>query len=99
MFLESRGMSDSLEDLVDGPFKPKPRLWESGFPGSRFSDGSFPVGYFSLEADTAKAEVQYWLSTTFAGQADYRRLDFIELPDSAKRLFLPMSTINELFTR
>ena len=67
-FLASRGMSDSLEELVDGLFKPKPRLWKTGFPGSRFSDGSFPVGYFSLEADTAKAEVQYWFSATFAGK-------------------------------
>lgn len=67
-FLELRGMSDSIEDLVDGPFKPKPRLWKTGFPGSRYSDGSFPVGYFSLEADTAMAEVQYWFSATFAGK-------------------------------
>ena len=67
-FLESHGMSDSLEDLVDGPFKPKPRLWKTGYPASRYSDGSFPVGYFSLEADTAKAEVQYWFCATFAGK-------------------------------
>ena len=32
-------------------------------------------------------------------RAFYRRFDFIELPDSAKRLFLPMSTINDLFKR
>ena len=45
-YLELRGMSDSLKDLVDGPFKPKPRPWKTGFPGSRYSDGSFPK--FSL---------------------------------------------------
>jgi len=67
-FLESRGMSELLEDLLNGPFKPKPRLWKTGFPKSRFSDGSFPVGYFSLEANTARAEVQYWFSATFAGK-------------------------------
>ena len=32
-------------------------------------------------------------------RAYYKRFDFIELPDSAKRLFLPMSTINDLFKR
>ena len=31
-------------------------------------------------------------------RAFYRRFDFIELPDSAKRLFLPMSTINDLLS-
>ena len=53
-FLESRGIPDSLDDLVDGLFKPKPRLWKTANRASRYSDGSFPVGYFSLEADTAK---------------------------------------------
>lgn len=67
-FLESRGMSDSLENLIDDLFTPKPRLSKIDFPGSRFSDDSFPVGYFSLEADTAKAEIQYWFSATFAGR-------------------------------
>ena len=32
-------------------------------------------------------------------RAYYKRFGFIELPDSAKRLFLPMSTINDLFKR
>ncbi|MCY4470275.1 MAG: GNAT family N-acetyltransferase [Thiotrichales bacterium] len=32
-------------------------------------------------------------------RAFYRRFGFIELPDSAMRLFLPMSTINDLFKR
>ena len=67
-FLESRGMSDSLEDLIDGPFAPKPRLWKSGYPSSRYSDGSFPVGYFSLEAETAEAEVRYRFCAEFAGK-------------------------------
>ena len=30
VFLESRGMSDSLEDLVDDPFKPHPGFGPSG---------------------------------------------------------------------
>ena len=67
-FLESRGLSDSLEELVDAPFKPKPRLWNTGYPESRYSDGSFPVGYFSLEAETAEAEVHYWFCARFVGK-------------------------------
>lgn len=67
-FLESRGMSDSLEELIEAPFKPKRRLWKSGYPTSRFSDGSFPVAYFSLEPETANAEIRYWLCAKFAGE-------------------------------
>ena len=67
-FLASRGMSDSIEALVDGLFKPKPRLRKAGYPESRYSDGSFPVGYFSLEAGTAEAEVRYGFFATFVGK-------------------------------
>ena len=34
-----------------------------------------------------------------SARAFYKRFDFIELPDSAMRLFLPMSTVNHLFKR
>ncbi len=67
-FLHSRGMSDSLEKLLDAPFLPKRRLDGSGYPKSRFSDGSFPVGYFSLEAETAEAEVLHRFREKFAGR-------------------------------
>ncbi len=66
--LNSRGISDSLEELVDEPFKQKRRLSNSGYLKSRFSDGSFPVGYFSLEPETAEAEVRYWFYKGFAGK-------------------------------
>ena len=39
-----------------GPFQPKPRLRRR----TRFSDGSFPVFYSSLDAATAEAEIRYW---------------------------------------
>ena len=67
-FLRSRAMSNSLDDLVDGLFKPKPRLWKTGYPESRYSDGSFPAGYFSLDAATAEAEVQHWFCAKFVGK-------------------------------
>lgn len=56
--LASRGMSDKLEDLCDGPFRLKPQLQKAQLR-SRFSDGSFPVFYSSLEPETAKVEMQY----------------------------------------
>ena len=42
--LQSRGIDDSLEELCDAPFRPKPRLQKAGY-ATRFSDGSFPVFY------------------------------------------------------
>ena len=67
-FLNSHEMSDSLEELVDAPFEQKRRLSGAGYPKSRFSDGSFPVGYFSFEPETAEAEVRYWFCERFAGK-------------------------------
>ena len=57
--LESRGISDAPEKLCDGPFRSKPRLQKMGYR-TRFSDGTFPVFYASLEPETAAAEIQYW---------------------------------------
>ena len=73
-FLDSHGMSDSLEKLIDAPFEPKRRLFGSSYPKSRFSDGSFPVGYFSLESETAEAEVRYWFYEKFAGKPSSGRI-------------------------
>ena len=56
--LASRGISDKLEDLCDGPFRLKPQLRKAQIR-SRFSDGSFPVFYSSLEPETAKVEMQH----------------------------------------
>ena len=57
--LESQNVSDSVEALLDGPFKPKTRLEKTGYGISRFSDGSFPVFYCATEVRTAKAEVRH----------------------------------------
>ncbi len=57
--LASRGFSDTPEDLLNGPFRPKLQLRKAGYL-TRFSDGSFPVFYSSLEPETAEAEVKHW---------------------------------------
>ena len=64
--LSSRSISDTPQDLLDDPFRPKPQLRKAGYP-TRFSDGSFTVFYSSLEPETAEAEVRYWFTRNVAG--------------------------------
>ena len=72
--LASTGTTDSLKELCDDPFKPKRRLYGTGYAEkTRFSDGSFPVFYSSLEPWTAEAEIQYWFPKRFAGKPTRRR--------------------------
>ena len=54
--LADSGYGAQFDELLDGPFQPKPRLRSR----TRFSDGSFPVLYSSLDAATAEAEIRYW---------------------------------------
>ena len=62
--LRSAGIRDSLEALSDDPFRRK--------SATRFSDGSFPVFYCSLEAATAEAETRHRLPR-FIDQSDAPR--------------------------
>ena len=80
-FLDSRGIAIQPEDLVDRVFKPKPRLAKTNY-ATRFSDGSFPVLYGSMEDSTAEAEVKHWFSKQISGRptrartAWYRRFTY-----------------------
>ena len=66
--LQITGYWQSPDELFLTPFRQRRRRpW-----ATRFSDGSFPVLYCSLEPDTAKAEVQYWFSK-FSGRPNRRR--------------------------
>ena len=65
--LRSQNANDSVEALLDGPFRPKPRLAKTGYGVSRFSDGSFPVFYCATEAKTAEAESRYHRSRFVPG--------------------------------
>ncbi len=53
--LADAGYGVQFNELLDGPFQPKLK-WRSP---SRFSDGSFPVLYTSLDTATAEAEITY----------------------------------------
>lgn len=57
-FLRPFITDDRMRELCDAPFRRRPgrRLYGKG----RFSDGSFPVYYSSLEPETAEAEIQHW---------------------------------------
>lgn len=58
-FLRAKQEIDSLEMLLDKPFKPKPQL-EKQKLASRYSDGSIRVFYSALERETAEAEVKHF---------------------------------------
>ena len=62
--LAAVGYRTDLDELCAGPFRPKRRLR----PKTRFSDGSFPVFYSSLDSATAEAEISYWFPR-FCGNA------------------------------
>jgi hypothetical protein len=72
--LRSRGIADTPEELCDAPFRQKSGLQKLRFK-TRYSDGSFPVFYASLEYATAKAEIRYWFPR-FAGRPSGPRTGF-----------------------
>ena len=57
--LVSFGISDKAVDLCDELFRPKPQLQKAEHR-TRFSDGTFPVFYSSLEPGTAESEMKFW---------------------------------------
>ena len=54
--LLEKGHIPSIDELCDAPFRPKRKFKNR----TRFSDGTFPVFYSSLELTTATAEVRHW---------------------------------------
>jgi len=59
--LAAFGYAVNERELLDTPFRPKRKR-----KPTRFSDGSFPVFYSSLDSETAEAEVRHW-APTFMG--------------------------------
>ena len=62
--LEASGGLESLEEVFDAPFRRKRHLGIA----TRYSDGSFPVFYSSLDSETAEAEVAHWFMKSFRGR-------------------------------
>ena len=63
-WLSGRIPRDPIEELLDGPFRARAKLRSK----TRFSDGSFPVFYSALAAETAEAETAYWFRKNYAGK-------------------------------
>ena len=66
--LSASGIGLGLDELLDGPFRPKRRLRSR----TRFSDGSFSVFYSSLDTSTAEAEIRYWFPR-YGGRSEHHR--------------------------
>ena len=58
--VRDRGIRDRLQECCDQPFRLKWRLSGTSPRATRFSDGTFPVFYSSLEIETAKTEMRRW---------------------------------------
>ena len=72
--LAQSGYRPSAENLCAEPFVRKRRRTRK----TRYSDGSFPVFYGSLEAETAEAETAYWFKTVFSGSPTRSRRAFYQ---------------------
>ena len=71
--LADRGHVTSVVELCDGPFRRKRKIRNR----TRFSDGSFPVFYSSLEPSTAEAEVRHWFPQ-YSGRPQYPRTGYFQ---------------------
>ena len=67
--LAAAGYETSLEELCDAPFRLKRRLGMA----TRYSNGSYPIFYSSLDPETAMAEVAYWFRKGFGGSPQGQR--------------------------
>ena len=73
-FLAGRIPQDPIRELIDGPFRPRAKLRNR----TRFSDGSFPVFYSALAAETAEAEMAYWFRKDYAGKPRSNRTAYYQ---------------------
>ncbi len=71
-FLQSRGVKDALDELIEVPFRRKTSLHKNSRYKSRYSDGSFPVLYTALEESTAEAEARHWFPTVMGNPSTSR---------------------------
>lgn len=72
--LSGRVSRNPIDELLDGPFRPSAKLRRK----TRFSDGSFPVFYSALAAETANAEMAYWFRKAYAGEPPGNRTAFYQ---------------------
>lgn len=61
--LRSSNLHNGADTLLDEPFRSQAKLWrrKRQLIQTRFSDGTFPVFYASLEIQTSEDEVKHWI--------------------------------------
>jgi hypothetical protein len=64
---------DVTKELMEGPFKRKPKLGNKFGLSSRFSDGDWPVFYAAIERETAEKESSHHYGRKAAGDSSARR--------------------------
>lgn len=62
------------DELLDGPFRLSAKLRRR----TRFSDGSFPVFYSALAAETENAEMAHWFRKGYAGEPSGKRTAYYQ---------------------
>ena len=72
--LRASGGPESLEGVLDAPFRARRRLRMA----TRYSDGSYPVFYSSLDFATAEAEVAHWFMKGFSGSPQQKRTAYYQ---------------------
>ncbi len=89
-FLKQRGIDDSMDQFLDGPFQLRRQFGREKPLATRFSDGSFRVFYSSLEIETAEAELRRWVKNHMGQPKTARRAYYTcfscEFDGSAKDL-------------
>lgn len=73
--LAAVGREATADELSDAPFRPKRKLRRQ----TRYSDGTFPVFYSSLEPETAEAEVGHWLPDVMGRPRTVRTFYYVRL--------------------
>ena len=73
--LEKAGYNRGIDEILDTTFSTNQRLKHK----TRFSDGTFPVFYSSLEAATAREEVRHWMPQFMGNPVDARTAYYQEI--------------------
>ena len=72
--LSGRIPEDSVEELLDGPFRRRRKLRTR----TRYSDGSYPVFYSALQEETAESEVAFWFGKEYVGRPKRSRTAYYQ---------------------
>jgi RES domain len=81
--LSRRAAPGGIQRLIDGTFEPWNAFGPSYGPGTRFSDGTWPVCYTALDQQTAEDEVKYHRGQALFGAGTGLRIIYYHLVELA----------------